>query len=416
MLRKFNIQILIYLAFFLLPIKLSLSLVVIIPLILIYILKDFSPKDLFGESYSYLTYFFILAFLSSLVSINFKSIFSLLCFYFYALLIPAMVKYVDANKRYFLISLLILGQAISSFHTIFQEAFGDRIIPDMFVGKLSESGQLALTLPLIIGIILTDKVKTNKKDVIFSTIFLIVGILFGFSNQFSKWGFVLLTILFVLFFVLQIFLSRGNGIENIKKFVLLYFPLCTSAFILNLKRGPWLGVGIALIILILKYNRKLFLLLCIIGGALFLFISPVRERVLSSENHFFISGGRSSIWSVGTELMTRYPLGVGFKNSRNLSEYSFDVPSNLNHFHNNMLNIIVEFGIFNFILYLAWILSFLKLSFKGSGLVFVIGVSILSSQFAGLVEYNFGDSEVLLLTYLLMGLAIKIKEESFQES
>src|SRR5574344_680500 len=138
MLKKFNIQFLIYLSFFLIPIKLSLALIVIIPLILIYLLKDFSIKDLFIDSYKYLTYFFIVSFLNFFVFINYKSFFSLMSFYFYALLVPAIIKYVDVKKKYFLIGLLALGQAISSLHTIFQEAFGEDIIHDYFVGKISE--------------------------------------------------------------------------------------------------------------------------------------------------------------------------------------------------------------------------------------------------------------------------------------
>ncbi len=412
MLKKFNIQFLIYLSFFLIPIKLSLALIVIIPLILIYLLKDFSIKDLFIDSYKYLTYFFIVSFLNFFVFINYKSFFSLMSFYFYALLVPVIIKYVDVKKKYFLIGLLALGQAISSLHTIFQEAFGEDIIHDYFVGKISESGQLALTLPLMIGVILSDKSEKNFKDIFYSIVFFIFGILFGFSNQISKNYFFILCVLFLIVFIVMLCLTKKTFIQSIKKFVLLYLPICSCAFILNLKRGPWMGVGVGVILLILKYNKKLLFPLCAVGGMIFLFVMPVRDRILNSENHFFISGGRSSIWAVGEELMTRYPMGMGFKNSRNLSEYSVDIPNNLNHFHNNLLNIVVEFGIVGFLLYLSWILSFLRSSLRRNDLSFIIGVSILSSQIAGLVEYNFGDSEVLLLTYLLMGLAIKIQNSN----
>lgn len=417
MLKSFSekkILFLVYGAFLFVPIKLSFSLVFILPLILIYLLRDFKFNDLFKDEYKYLTYFFIFAFLSSFCALYpFKSIFSLCSFYFYFLLIPAVIRYTPRDKVINLISLLVLGQTISSIHTIIQEALGENVVGEFFVGKLSESGQLALTLAVIMGFLFINKKGVKFKDFIFSITLFIESVCLGFSYLYFKEYTVILLVAFLVLISFSIFnVIKTKDFSNITNYILLYMPICLSSFILNLKRGPWIGCSFALLILILKYNRKIFLPILASSLVLIFSITPIRERVLSSESHFFISGGRASIWKVAGELTTRYPLGVGYKNSRNLSSYSVDIPSNLNHFHNNILNIIVEFGIFNLFLYLMWLILILKKSFKGNNLTFILGLAIISNQLAGLVEYNIGDTEVLFILLLFAGLIEVLTKKS----
>ena len=420
MLKSLNekkIEYLVFGAFLFLPIKLSFALAFILPLITIYILRDFKFNDLFKDEYKYLTYFFILAFMVSFCCLtSFKSLPSLISFYFYTLLIPATIRYTKKSRIIFLISLLALGQTISSFHTILQEALGENIIREFFVGKLSESGQLALTLPLVLGVILfkKDEVKTklSLSTILYFVLYLTLGVSLGFSSIFSNKANIILLVLFLIFSLIAIYiLFKSRDISNIKNFLMLYMPIMMSSFILNLKRGPWIGVGVVCLILLLKFNRKIIVPLILSCLVLSFAISPIRERILSSESHFFISGGRASIWKVASELMTRYPLGVGYKNSRNLSAYSVDIPANLKHFHNNFLNILVEFGIFNLFLFLMWLFFLLKKAIKGDSLAYILGLSLLSSQLAGLVEYNVGDSEVFLVFLLIASLVNVLGED-----
>lgn len=408
------IMYLIYGLFLFLPIKLSFSLVFLIPLILIYLLRDFEFKDLFKDSNKYLTYFFIFAFLFSFCTIApLKSMGGLVSFYFYILLIPAVSKYTKKSDIPFLVSLLVLGQSVASFHTIFQEAFGDKVIRDFFVGKLSESGQLALTFSLVLGILFINEKGLKFKDFIYSLLLLTVSLCLGFSNLYFKDLTIVFLIGFLVLIIYPLFvLVRSKDITNIKNYILFYMPLCLSSLILNLKRGPWLGILCVLIVLIFKFNRKIFVPIFILCVVSIFCITPIRERVLSSENHFFISGGRASIWRVALEHTTRYPLGVGYKSSRNLSSYSVDIPSNLRHFHNNFLNILVEFGIFNLFLYLIWLVLLLKKAFKGDNVAFILGLAVLSNQIAGIVEYNIGDSEVFLILLTIVGMIENLRGEN----
>jgi hypothetical protein len=61
--------------------------------------------------------------------------------------------------------------------------------------------------------------------------------------------------------------------------------------------------------------------------------------------------------------------------------------------------------------YLWWIINLLRLAFRNASkdrgiitdLTIAIGCGLLASQVAGLVEYNFGDSEVRYLVFLYCG-------------
>lgn len=117
------------------------------------------------------------------------------------------------------------------------------------------------------------------------------------------------------------------------------------------------------------------------------------------------------MWSIAAELSTIYPLGIGFKNSVYLSEFSSQIPSQLRHFHNNFLNILVETGWFGLGAFLWWILACLRTSFAArrpdedgsEQLPLVIGCAVIAWQTAGLVEYNFGDNEILVVVFALLG-------------
>jgi len=123
-------------------------------------------------------------------------------------------------------------------------------------------------------------------------------------------------------------------------------------------------------------------------------------------------GGRGEIWQLGGELLVRYPLGIGFQNSRLIEQFSHDIPSNMNHFHSNLINIIVELGWLGIVSYLWWIGAILILSFSKKlpsefrYLQLALGCGVLSWQIAGLFEYNFGDSEVFIVALIIIGTII----------
>jgi O-antigen ligase len=187
-------------------------------------------------------------------------------------------------------------------------------------------------------------------------------------------------------------------------------PIMAVTLMINLKRGPWLGSACALLIFFFLYSRRLLLPMLLLLGAAAVSIAPIRTRLAQSTNDFLIPGGRSVIWQIGEDLLMRYPLGVGFKNSAFLQKFSTIIPPELTHFHNNFLNIIVETGWLAFPLFLYWLFVLYRrgLQLRGPSLQGAIavaaGCALLAWQVAGLVEYNFGDSEVLLLAFFCVSL------------
>jgi O-antigen ligase len=93
-----------------------------------------------------------------------------------------------------------------------------------------------------------------------------------------------------------------------------------------------------------------------------------------------------------------------------LTEYSKSIPTELNHFHNNLIQVAVENGWLGLTIFCWWILSILKLALSAKGswekilLARTFGCAIMAWQIAGLVEYNFGDSQVLFAVFVVMGL------------
>jgi len=192
-------------------------------------------------------------------------------------------------------------------------------------------------------------------------------------------------------------------------------PLISAALIINMKRGPWIGVTVGLTVLLLAIRPRLLFGIIPLLIAVFL-LEPIRTRLTASLEHFLLVGGRGEIWQLGGELLVRYPLGIGLENSRLMNQFSYDIPSNMNHFHSNLINMVVELGWLGLFSYLWWIGAVLFLAFsrytknrtecRSSEISFILGCGILSWQVAGLFEYNFGDSEVFIIALILIGIIV----------
>ncbi len=113
------------------------------------------------------------------------------------------------------------------------------------------------------------------------------------------------------------------------------------------------------------------------------------------------------MWSLGLEIFARKPLGVGYDNSEFMRTLEPSLPSSHRHMHNNFINIAIETGFLGLAAY-CWFLFVLFRIVKKSYietkdiLLLCLGTSIAGWQVAGLVEYNFGDSEILFIALLVI--------------
>ncbi|MCB0319837.1 MAG: hypothetical protein KDD60_02860, partial [Bdellovibrionales bacterium] len=334
------------------------------------------------------------------------------------LLIPLFGLHAEKGKAAQLALYAAIGQAIAALHTVLEGAYPS-VIPQFAHGKVSESGQLCISLFLALGLYLAKKQDTKNSVetfFVFGTT-LTLG-LFGLSPLLqlspSIQGILGISALILLVFnSARTFRAYSEGKNSYALSLLLsgiILPLLGAALLINLKRGPWAGIAVAGAILAWRYTPRTLLFAIPTSSVLALTITPIRERITTSFEHFFIHGGRSTIWELGSELLLRYPLGIGLDNANRLNAYSSEIPAYLNHFHSNPINIAVELGWLGLFAYLWWMGAILEKGFRESDnspegkLLFATTCGILAWQVAGLVEFNFGDSEVFLLAMVAMGI------------
>lgn len=413
------------LAAFLLPLKLSLTYIVIVPLLLAFLWTQRVRALQFISTLSIsrvttpLIILIAIALTSAVMGLSLAhSVPSLASLIFFCATIPLYALH--AQTRSVCIA-LIAGQSIAALHSLFEAALPGGL-SRLFLGKVTESGQLALTIPLAVGLCMASmgspslphRTPQRLATLIISALLVTVSlVLLGFNvdANLPAWTVALLACVATI----APLLAMRSGITawslppSVVFLSVVQLPLLLCALVVNLKRGPWIGTLLAALAFCFLYSRKL--ILGIIAGAITLasVITPVRERILDSYEHFTISGGRSTIWRIGAELATEYPLGIGYHNSGIMREFAPEIPPELKHFHNNLINITTELGWLGGAVFIWFLLALLKVCFKdrSAPLYTAIGCAIIAWQVAGLFEYNFGDSEITIIVWALVGLVLQ---------
>jgi O-antigen ligase len=414
---------------FLLPLKLSFTYIALIPLILAWLLTKGSllPRILSSSAAAPITaplgFFMLVATLSAPSGLSLShSIPSLISLVFFALTIPVFAESAQPMR---VAAALIAGQTVAAIHSFFDATFPNSL-PRTFLGKVTESGQLAITVLVALGMLIAWRRALTKQPDTSPLVSRYACVPFGIATALASalialgfrteaalpWTTTLTLSLLVVICLWLVASSVRRSARPASLAILLstaQLPLLLCALIVNLKRGPWLGVLVGGSLFFLIYARK-FVLIALLGAcSLFVALPPVQQRLLDSYEHFTISGGRSTMWRIGVELASEYPLGVGYHNSGILRQFAPEIPHELKHFHNNLINIAAETGWLGVAVF-AWLLiSAVRICFKdrSAPLYVAIGCAIISWQVAGLVEYNFGDSEITLIVWALLGLVLQ---------
>jgi hypothetical protein len=300
----------------------------------------------------------------------------------------------DFSKTYdpsLLIQTLIAGQVVTAVYSCSTKALMG-YTPELFLGDVTHSGQLAIVIPIFLGYFSKSIVKSN---------FLLVSML----TSITVLSFLCFSHSAIIFAVWTLCLYGFSNTRSIANISLLVTCLCT-----NLKRGPWLGVGSAVLYLMFRWRPKLILPSLILITVIGMSIPEIRHRILEGQRDFNIAGGRKVIWQIGGELVRQYPMGIGFGNSRELRSYSYEIPPQHRHFHNNFLNIAVETGWPGILIFIIWIGTILRTIGSLNG----FPMALLANQMAGLVEYNFGDSEILMILFICLGIYLGERENETQ--
>lgn len=234
------------------------------------------------------------------------------------------------------------------------------------------------------------------------------------------------------FYLTAICLASGMIIT--KGWHLKYLPtlagllMSVGGMIIHFKRGAWAAVlgGLAVMAVASRRWRPLG-----IAGLLLLslaVIPSVRERLWQLQREFNPEhGGRLLLWTeVAPVIIPQHPIGMGWKavTHEDFVAITDKVEPGLNHLHNNFLQVTLELGWVGLLIWMVWMgyvivmfwRSYRALAtagdFKMAG-ISLGGLGAFSGlMLNGLVEYNFGDSEIFMMMVFLMGLAAAVHRKA----
>lgn len=199
--------------------------------------------------------------------------------------------------------------------------------------------------------------------------------------------------------------------------------------ILTFTRAVWIGFAVALLVMSVRSGKRWMLLLLILAGLL---VAPVALKMLQqTRGQPMLSQAepstayRLTIWKEGVHLLVSQPrhwlVGVGMDSLKTRwREWGLFQGGALpvGHMHSTPLQIALERGVPALLCLIWWFTVYLRLLWRLTGerlmswdwisrgvLVGMLGgtIGFLTSS---LVHYNFGDSEVIMIVYFLMGVAV----------
>ena len=215
-------------------------------------------------------------------------------------------------------------------------------------------------------------------------------------------------------------LSRGPwpGPATGTTLALLVVPVASWAVVISRTRNAWLGTLVGLgLIAVLRAPKLLWGLAAVVAVVLIVRPAPVVGRLTVFDPS---SVDRYYMWQAGIDMIRDKPV-FGQGPGRILAvypEYRWpQAPNALQpHLHDNALQIAAERGL----PCLVWWLWFVAAAMgdawrevrRGSGWPAVAALAFLSAfMAAGLFEYNFGDSEILMFTLLVAALPYALRRQ-----
>ena len=262
----------------------------------------------------------------------------------------------------------------------------------------------------------------------------------GFYGQFVTYAEVLQLIIAL---AMGIFLSLPVKRSWAGALLLVALAGLGGALLLTVTRASWLGCLVStIIVLLLGVGRRAMILIGVLALPLILaglFILEQKRNVAFIDQTDQSTTWRETVWREGVKLLVSKPrhllLGIGmdsikthwrawgmFENGR--------IP--WGHMHSNLLQIALERGVPALVLWLAFLFIYARTLWRSlmlirigsgsdrdpAGLWIDRGIVLgalggLAGFFtSGVVHYNWGDSEVVMVFYMIMGLALVVHHHS----
>jgi len=204
-----------------------------------------------------------------------------------------------------------------------------------------------------------------------------------------------------------------------------------AAVLLSHTRSAWIALFFAILLVGVVKSRKLIPFL-LVGTLLVYVLAPasIRSRAASilnpSESSSFM---RLELLKSSPRVIRDHPVtGVGLIDllpvydeyvRPNVPEHLREI--RLGHFHNNVVQVAVQTGIFGLTIFLFLMFNIVRSEWEGyraAGDRFLVSISLgslaafVAFSINGLFEYNFGDSEVVMLMWFTLGLSLACKRLS----
>ncbi|MFN2493810.1 MAG: O-antigen ligase family protein [Pyrinomonadaceae bacterium] len=208
------------------------------------------------------------------------------------------------------------------------------------------------------------------------------------------------------------------------------------ALLLTVTRASWLGCMVSsAVILMLGIGRRKMIIVAMLAiplilGGLFLLQQKRNVGFLDQKDNS--TTWRQTVWTEGTALLISQPrhllVGIGMDSMKaHWKEWGMFDQGRLprGHMHSNFLQIALERGLPALILWLVFLFIYArtlwrslrstrKLHWMEHGIL-LGGLGGLAGFFtSGVVHYNWGDSEVVMVFYFIMGLSLAIHREIVQ--
>lgn len=191
-------------------------------------------------------------------------------------------------------------------------------------------------------------------------------------------------------------------------------PLLATGLLIHQKRGVWLATLAAVGLWTLWSRRWKLMAVGIVLAGVSLTFPFVQDRLASLKEVVQPThGGRMVLWNeVAPRMYEEYPWGMGYNGSkyedfREILPKDIHMEVGLRHLHNNFLQIRLELGWPGALFWTGWMIWILYRALQCAGkdqpAATAVAFALLALNLNGLVEYNFGDSEVLKVFLLLFG-------------
>jgi len=229
----------------------------------------------------------------------------------------------------------------------------------------------------------------------------------------------------LLVFPMVIGLSFYSRTRRERRWLQLSGLIILAAIIFSYSRGAWLGIIGGLVFMAILRSKKFLLsvLTAIIVGSMFLAIFPSAKftrRVVGTFKSKRPVGDRIYFWEGSLRIIRDYPItGLGWEGFRIVyPEYKPAEGRQLVcHAHNNFVDMAVDSGLLGLGIFIWFLITIYEVSFHifkeledgyFKGIAWGFLGSFTAFLIAGLSQYNFGDSEVVMLFYFLLGMVMVI--------